>query len=326
MTRPVPFSTRLRLLSQLDARSLACLRIGTALVLAWDMVRVLRVAPDWWAMQAYGEPKLPAWLVLGSETVTLQLAAIAVLAVSLLLALGWRTGPVTIAAWISACAFQYAARATSDYHNAVLCTLLFCSLILPTATVASLDARAGRSSRIPEWLVTCGNAGLLVLLAWIYLSTAAAKTGTAWWSEGSAVWLALLDRGTPTTMGRWLALTTPPVDLARRYVADGAAGMVGASAVDLATNAYVRRHRSCAVPSVYVASAEPGQFSSDHDRRHQRSVAGIRLGPRALAARRSCRCDPAAAGHGWSMGRGADGAGPGHHAGRGTCRCLGGRR
>jgi hypothetical protein len=47
-------------------------------------------------------------------------------------------------AWASACAFQYAARTTSDYHNAVLCTLLFCSLALPTAAVASLDARAGR--------------------------------------------------------------------------------------------------------------------------------------------------------------------------------------
>jgi hypothetical protein len=28
-------------------------------VLAWDMLRALSVADDWWAMQGYAEPKLP---------------------------------------------------------------------------------------------------------------------------------------------------------------------------------------------------------------------------------------------------------------------------
>jgi len=200
---------RLHNLVRLDPRSLACLRIGTALVLAWDILRALHVADDWWGMQGYSEPKLPAWLVLGSEATTLRLAAMAVIAISILLALGWRTRPLTLLAWASACAFQYAARTTSDYHNAVLCTLLFYSLALPTAMVASRDARARRKSQWPAWLETLGSTGLLLSLAWIYLSTAAAKTGPAWWGEGSAVWLALLDRGTPTTVGRWLALSAP---------------------------------------------------------------------------------------------------------------------
>jgi hypothetical protein len=195
--------------THLDPRSLACLRIGTAAVLAWDMLLALAVADDWWAMQGYGEVKLPAWTVLGSEAMTLQLAAIVVIACTTLLALGWRTGHVTTVAWISSCAFQYAARATTDYHNAVLCVLLFWSLALPTATVASMDARAGRQSNLPGWLVGAGCTGLLASLAWIYLSTAAAKSGAAWWHEGSAVWLALLDRGTTTAAGRWLALAAP---------------------------------------------------------------------------------------------------------------------
>ena len=204
-----PLMARLRSFACLDPRSLVCLRVGTAVVLAWDMLRALYVADDWWAMQGYGEPKLPAWLMLGSEAMTLRLAASAVVVVSILLALGWRARPLTLAAWASACAFQYAARGTADYHNAVLCTLLFWSLALPTAAVLSLDARAGRRPRLPQWLITAAGAGLILSLGWIYLSTAAAKTGPAWWREGSALWLALLDRGTPTGPGRWLALTFP---------------------------------------------------------------------------------------------------------------------
>lgn len=198
-----------RLAAGLDVRSLACLRIGTAAVLAWDMLRALRVADDWWAMQGYGEPKLPAWLTIGSQTLTLQLAATSVIVLAILLALGWRTRLLTLAAWTSACAFQFAARTTGDYHNAVLCVLLFWSLILPTGAMASLDARAKRRTSPDESLVAMGAIGLMLSVAWIYLTTAAAKSGSAWWSEGSAVWLALLDRGTPTEAGRWLALSMP---------------------------------------------------------------------------------------------------------------------
>jgi hypothetical protein len=169
------------------------------------MLRALSVADDWWAMQGYAEPKLPPWLVLGSETLTLQLAA----GVVILLALGWRSRHMTALAWVSACAFQFTSRGTGDYHNAVLCTLLFWSLALPTGHALSLDRRSGRWAGWPRSSVTAASVGLITTLAWIYLSTAASKSGAAWWQEGSAVWLALLDRGTPTTPGRWLALQMP---------------------------------------------------------------------------------------------------------------------
>jgi hypothetical protein len=169
------------------------------------MLRALSVADDWWAMQGYAEPKLPPWLVLGSETLTLQLAA----GVVILLALGWRSRHMTALAWVSACAFQFTSRGTGDYHNAVLCTLLFWSLALPTGHALSLDRRSGRWAGWPRSSVTAASVGLITTLAWIYLSTAASKSGAAWWQEGSAVWLALLDRGAPTTPGRWLALQMP---------------------------------------------------------------------------------------------------------------------
>jgi hypothetical protein len=128
---------RLRSFASLDPRSLVCLRVGTAVVLAWDMLRALYVADDWWAMQGYGEPKLPAWLMLGSEAMTLRLAASAVVVVSILLALGWRARPLTLAAWASACAFQYAARGTADYHNAVL----WCAVERCTSSVGEIPTR-----------------------------------------------------------------------------------------------------------------------------------------------------------------------------------------
>ena len=135
------------------------LRIGTAIVLAWDMLRALSVVADWWAMQGYNEPKLPTWLVLGSETLTFQLAATAVVCISVLLVLGWRTQLMTALAWVSARAFQFAARGTADYHNAVLCVLLFWSLVLPTGAAASVDARAGRRSNLSTNLVRAASMG-----------------------------------------------------------------------------------------------------------------------------------------------------------------------
>lgn len=233
------------------------------------MLRALSVADDWWAMQGYGEAKLPAWLTIGSETLTLQLAATAVVVTAILLALGWRTRAVTAAAWLSACAFQYAARGTADYHNAVLCVLLFWSLALPTATVVSLDARAGRQPRLPQWLVTTAGVGLILSLAWIYLSTAAVKTGSAWWQEGSAVWLVLLDRGTPTAPGRWLAGAAPS-GIWPTLTHDPAHRVRGAPAHTVATKSRIRRPQPRAVPPGHVAPAGIGKFSPGEDRRRRR--------------------------------------------------------
>jgi len=103
--------------------------------------------------------ELPTWLVLGSETLTFQLAATAVVCISLLLVLGWRTQLMTALAWVSACAFQFAARGTADYHNAVLCVLLFWRLALPTGAAASVDARAGRRSNLSTNLVRAASMG-----------------------------------------------------------------------------------------------------------------------------------------------------------------------
>jgi hypothetical protein len=189
-----------------DARSLALLRIGSGLVLLWDMWLALSVAGDWWALQGHTTAALPSWLV---TTPTFVVAALGVVAVALLLIAGWRTGPVTLAAWFCACAYHFAADGSGDFHSKILCVWLLWSLLLPTETALSLDTRAGRARSMPSWRVDLGGLGLLLSVAGIYLSTALWKSGPAWWSEGTAVWLSLLDRGTPASLGRWLALEAP---------------------------------------------------------------------------------------------------------------------
>lgn len=209
---PAP-AAGLRRIAELDPRSLACLRIGLGLVLLWDMARAFAMADDWVAMQGYPRLPLPAALVLGSETATLRLAIAAVASAALALLLGWRTRLATWAAWCGACAYQYAASATADYHDAALCALLLWGLALPLGERWSLDARAGRRPGQSAWLRRVGAAGLLLSLAWIYLSTAASKTGAAWWPDGSALWLALCDRATQTDAGRWAAANCPAAAL-----------------------------------------------------------------------------------------------------------------
>jgi hypothetical protein len=208
--RPSHVEAGLRAVTELDSRSLALMRVGLACALLWDMVVTLSVADDWWAMQGYESMPLPAWLIIGTPATTLRLAAGAVVLVSVGLALGWQARWMTAAAWLSACAHHYAGRGTADYHNALMCVLLLWSLALPLGERWSLDARTGRRSTPRPWMWRAGAFGLVVSLAWIYLSTAAAKTGPSW-GEGSAVWLALLDRATQTKLGRGVA--TFPIPL-----------------------------------------------------------------------------------------------------------------
>jgi hypothetical protein len=199
-------------IAELDPRSLACLRVGLAIALLWDMGIALVVADDWWPMQGHEEMPLPAALVFGSPATTLRLSALGVAAAAVCLGLGWRTRWMSIAAWVGACAHQYASLGTADYHNAALCTLFLWALALPLGERWSLDARAGRRPRQAPWLALVGGGGLVLSLAWIYLYTAGAKTGDAWW-DGSAVWLALLDRATETGFGRWVAGAAPALIL-----------------------------------------------------------------------------------------------------------------
>jgi len=54
-----------------------------------------------------------------------------------------------------------------------------------------------------------GAAGLVCTFAYIYLATALEKSDPAWWSEGTALWLALKDLALSSTLGTWAVSQLP---------------------------------------------------------------------------------------------------------------------
>ncbi len=195
----------------MDLRSLACFRVLLACVVLYDISQSWSLIDDWAGLQGYydGLP-LPNWIGLSDET-TLRLIFGLYAACTIGLLLGYRTGWCTLAVWLGSCGHQYAAGNTLDYHDAVIVNLLLWSLALPLGQRFSFDAAlaatANRVRRTPAQVVA--GCGFVLTLAWLYLNTAAFKDGAAWWSEGSAVRLALMDFSARSPTGVWALAHLP---------------------------------------------------------------------------------------------------------------------
>jgi len=227
-------------LGWLDPRSLACFRLILSLVLLYDIGQSWTLIDDWVGLQGYydGLP-LPgligirgSWIGITDET-TLRLI-FSVYAVSVLgLLVGYETSWCTIWVWVASCGHHYAASHTLDYHDTAIVNLLLWSLALPLGDRFSVDAvlrrKAGhrftrspkditpapkditparqlRQRRLVEAVAGCG---FVLTLAWLYLNTAAAKDGAAWWSQGDAVRLAVMEFSARAPEGVWAIAHLP---------------------------------------------------------------------------------------------------------------------
>ncbi len=181
-------------LGGLEPRSLACFRIGAGCVLLYDLFQSWSLIPIWTGVQGYADGlPLPDWARLASDEQTLR---------------------VIFAGYgLAVCGYQYVSWQTVDYHDLVLVNLLLWAQALPLGERLSADAylSAGQASKPPSAratrLTTAAGCGFALTLAFVYLDTARRKTGPAWWSDGTAVWLALTDFASSSQVGMWAADT-----------------------------------------------------------------------------------------------------------------------
>ena len=191
-------------LAVLDERSLAVFRVLVALVVLFDIWLAWSMLDLWPGLQGFVSG-LPLPLLLGSESWTLGvlLGVYAVLAAGLFL--GYQTRWCTLGVWLMSSGYQYTARYTADYHNEILCTLLFWCQFLDLGRRWSLDARRARSRNTPkrhllEQIAACF---FVLTFAHIYLDNVANKFGDAWRQDGTAIWFALKDMGLSSQIGLW---------------------------------------------------------------------------------------------------------------------------
>ena len=189
---------------------MACFRVLLATVLLYDISQSWNLIDDWAGLQGYydGLP-LPEWIGLSDETVLRLIFALwALFTIGFLI--GYRTAWCTVAVWLASCGHHYAARHTLDYHDTVIVNLLLWTLALPLGQRFSVDAALARlplQPRTPAQVVA--GCGFVLTLAWLYLNTAALKDGSAWWTEGSAVRLALIEFSARSPTGAWALAHLP---------------------------------------------------------------------------------------------------------------------
>jgi hypothetical protein len=167
-------------LAVVDDRALAVFRGLAALVVLFDIWLAWSTLDVWPGLQGFMSG-LPLPLLMGSESATLALllGVYAVFAVGFFL--GYRTRWCTLGVWIMSCGYQYAARYTADYHNEILCTLLFWCQFLDLGRRWSIDARHRRSSATSKrpFLEELATGLFVVTFAHIYLDNVINKFGDA---------------------------------------------------------------------------------------------------------------------------------------------------
>jgi len=205
-------------LSELDPYSLACFRIGIGAVLLYDIGLAWSVLELWPGIQGYfdGLP-LPEGLPNGLGMLKLLFGLYALLALGVLL--GYQTRCCTLALWIAFTVHRYVSQ-TTDYHDDVLFHALFWAQFLDWGQRFSLDARLGRATGYADVVSRMASCGLVLNLAYLYVSTAWEKSDPAWWPEGSAVYFALGDVALSGPVGRWI------VEQGSSVVFQGLSGLV----------------------------------------------------------------------------------------------------
>lgn len=214
--------THLSKLVELDYRSLALYRVLLGCVLLYDIAARLSEARAFYTDRGllprapYVEQLKGRWswswscslhLLSGEASVQYVLFALAALCALAFLA-GYRTRLATLGSLLLLISLHNRNPFVTNSGDLLMRVLMFWTLFLPVGAAYSLDrARAARGAlrRPPEaTYVSAGTAAFILQVCVVYWFTAALKSGTAWWHEGSALYYALSIDYLTTNLGRLL--------------------------------------------------------------------------------------------------------------------------
>lgn len=198
----------------LDLRSLAAFRIGIALVLLADlgirfgdliahytdtgvMPRSLlaQVSKPWhWSLHAIsGEPIFQVLLF----------TIAAVMAIAMLV--GYRTRIATIASWVLLISLHNRNPALIFAADDVLRALMFWAMFLPLGASYSIESALNSGNhKLPARVVSGATVALMFQQCFIYIFSAAFKTKSPVWTEGTAVYYSLSFDQYATPIGHFL--------------------------------------------------------------------------------------------------------------------------
>ena len=204
----------------LDLRGLATLRVllGVlvmldALIRSSDLIAHYGdsgVLPRSVLLTEFSNPYHFSLLFLSGQPLWVGLCLLVYGCAGLALALGWRTWWSTLVAWVLMLSFHNRNPVVLNAGDVYFRVLLCWGLFLPLAARCSLDRARSLAGFKPaanlseQEVLTGGSVGLVLQVVLLYVCTAALKTSTEWWPEGTAVWYAITWEQFTTPLGDWL--------------------------------------------------------------------------------------------------------------------------
>jgi hypothetical protein len=207
----------------LDLRSLAAFRIGISLILLTDLgirfgdyiahytdagvvprALLKDISKPWhWSLHALsGEPTYQA--------VLFAIAAV----MALLMLVGYRTRIATIASWVLLISLHNRNPALIFAADDVLRALMFWAMFLPLGASYSIESSLNTATRkLPERVVSGATFALMCQQCFIYIFSAAFKSKSPIWGDGSAVYYSLSFDQYVTPLGHFLLNFSPLLTL-----------------------------------------------------------------------------------------------------------------
>ncbi len=207
---------KLFILFGLDIRSLALLRIGTAILIIGECIHRVGdvfvfnsdagILPRTVLIDTFNNPwHISLNMISGLWQVQMLLVVLSFLFACAML-VGWHTRIATFASWLLLISFQTRNPLILQNSDTVLRMILFWGLFLPLGASASIDSLYRRTyTKLSATILTPATFAFIFQIMMIYVFSAMFKTGPEWLTERSAVYFALNAGGFVTPIGVWLS-------------------------------------------------------------------------------------------------------------------------
>jgi predicted DCC family thiol-disulfide oxidoreductase YuxK len=194
---------------------LALFRIGLAALIIGDLIwraRDLRafytdfgVLPRAVLLDRFADRWLISVHLLSGEALVQALMFMLAMVLGVMLLVGYRTKPATIASWALLISLQNRNPIILQGGDILLRMLLFWAMFLPLNAHFSFDRALDNSeTEPPQRVFTIGSVALLAQVAFLYWFSAMLKSAPQWRTEGSAVYYALSLEQMATPVGQLL--------------------------------------------------------------------------------------------------------------------------
>ena len=216
------FRLKIEELFGIDLRTLALMRIATAMLVLVDLIWRAQYLRAFYTDEGL-LPRAPlieklsnSWYIslhFMSGRVEVQALLFALSGIfALMMLVGYRTRLATFLSWLFLISLNTRNPLIIHGGDAILALLVFWGMFIPWGALYSVDSALNMESRrLPVSLLSVGTVALLLQMPLIYLFTALLKESPEWRTEFTAVYYVLRFESHARSLGLWIATWPLPI-------------------------------------------------------------------------------------------------------------------